>query len=99
MQQVNTRMQQSSVRNTPRPRTLKCSRKLSIRQILTPSHSEVAIRGYSLKQMFLKISQENTCVEIFFFLKKETPTLVFSSEYCEQCFYRTPLVAASGHCR
>ena len=34
-------------------------------------------------------------------LKKETPTLIFSSEYCEifkKIFvYRTPLVAASGY--
>ena len=56
--------------------------------------TETATRGVLCKKLLLKIleySQENTCVRVSFwqsykacnFYKQETPTQVFSCEYCE----------------
>ena len=49
----------------------------------------------SVKNVFLKISQNSqgsACVEVSFliFIKKETPTLMFSCEFCE--ILRTPFL-------
>ena len=69
------------------------------------SYSEAVARRCSVKKMFLKISQnsqESTCVGVAWacnFIKKETPTLVLSFEFCEifknTFFYRAHPVAAS----
>ena len=68
--------------------------------------SDAVVWRCSVEKVFLEISQnsQNTCASLFFqacnFIKKETPALVFSCEFCEisenTFFYRTPLVAASG---
>ena len=63
--------------------------------------SEAVTRSYSVKKVFLKISQnsqENTCARVFF-IKKEALAQVFSCEIFEICkntfSYRTSPVAIS----
>ena len=64
--------------------------------VLSCQFSETAVRRFSIKQLFLKFyykSQENTYVEVFLkwrwrlvawrFIKKETPTQVFSCIFYE----------------
>ena len=75
--------------------------------------TEVVAQGFSVKKVFLKILQnlqENTCIGVSFLIKlqasslqlylKETPTQVFSCEFCEifnnTFFQRTTPIAASG---
>ena len=63
---------------------------------LIKNGAETAVRSYSVKKMFLKISknsQENTCTRVSFliklqssacnFIKQESRTQVFSCEICE----------------
>ena len=63
---------------------------------------------FKIYRKISQISQENTCVEVYFliklqasgcFIKKETPTHVFSCEiwdiFKNTFFYRIPLVTAS----
>ena len=68
---------------------------------------EAVFRRCSVKEMFLKISQdsqENASARVSFFkkksVKKETLAQMFSCEFCEifknNYFYRTPPVLASG---
>ena len=72
---------------------------------------EAVTRRYSVKKVFLKISQisqKNACARVSFliikfqacnFIKKETLAQAFSCEFCEifkgTFFYRTPPVATS----
>ena len=70
-------------------------------------HSEAVVQTYSVKKVFLEISQnsqENTCARVpkaCNFIKKETLAQVFFCEFCEisknTFSHRTPLVAASVH--
>ena len=55
------------------------------KQSFSKVSSEVAARRCSSKWVFLKISQrQNTCVGLFFNkVEEETPTQVFSCEYCK----------------
>ena len=78
---------------------------------LSGQMTETVGQRYSVKKMFLEISQnsqQNTCARVSLsklqaeacnFIKKETLAQVFSSEFCEVSkntfSYGTPLVAAS----
>ena len=78
---------------------------------LSGQMTETVAQRYSVKKMFLEISQnsqQNTCARVSLsklqaeacnFIKKETLAQVFSSEFCEVSkntfSYGTPLVAAS----
>ena len=69
---------------------------------------EATVGRCSSKSVFFKISQyslENTCVGVSFnkifrpaHLLKKTPTQIFSRDFKNCFFYRTPLVAASELC-
>ena len=71
--------------------------------------SEAVVRRCSVKEVFLKISQnsqENTCARVSFLIKLQalgTLAQVFSCEFCEisknPLSYRTPPVAASVSCK
>ena len=78
---------------------------------LSGQMTETVAQRYSVKKMFLEISQnsqQNTCARVSLsnlqaeacnFIKKETLAQVFSSEFCEVSkntfSYGTPPVAAS----
>ena len=63
----------------------------------------VVVHRYSVKKVFLKISQnlqENICTRVSF-IKEENLAQVFSCEFSKMfknaCFYRAPLLAAFGN--
>ena len=77
----------------------------SLQQNISASLSEAALRRCSPKQLLLKlcnIHRKTPALESLFskLYQKQTPTRVFSREYCEifkeRFFHRTPSVAASG---
>ena len=76
--------------------------------LLDKLNTEAVTQSWSVKKVFLKISQssqENICARVSFlikkrlFIKKETLAQMFYCEFCEIFknifFYRTPLVAVS----
>ena len=74
---------------------------------ITTTSSEAGVQRYSVRKVFLEISQNSTgkhlCQRACNFIKKETLAQVFSYEFCDvsknSFFYRTPLVAAYMSCR